>query len=203
MIPESFAVVGALIASIGGFVYLYDTIRGRAKPNRVTWLLWGILPMIGFVAQRVQGVEGVSWATFVAGFTPLLIFVASFLNRDAYWKTTPLDYACMVMALIGIALWSLMKDPNTAILFSLVADFAAGLPTIRKAYAHPQSESWRAYSVSTAGFTLSLLAVHVWTFENYSFVAYFALLNGVLAVLSFRGRSLVANPAEPSQVSRW
>lgn len=188
MIPESLAVVGALIASFGGVVYLYDTIRGKAKPNRITWLLWGILPMIGFVAQRVQGVEGVSWATFVAGFTPLLIFLASFLNREAYWKTTTLDYACMAIAFIGIVLWAFMRDPNTAILFSILADLAAGVPTIRKAYTHPETESWRSYLVSTAGFTLSLLAIHVWTFENYSFVAYFAALNALLAGLAIRGR---------------
>ncbi|MGB4956878.1 MAG: hypothetical protein WBO49_00330, partial [Candidatus Saccharimonas sp.] len=87
MIPEYFAIIGAVIASLGGLYYLYETIVGKAKPNRVTWLLWGLFPMITFVAQRSQGVEGLSWATFAAGFTPLLVVIASFFNKKAYWKT--------------------------------------------------------------------------------------------------------------------
>lgn len=58
MIPGYFAIVGAVIASLGGLYYLYETITGKSKPNRVSWLLWGVMPMIIFVAQRVQGVEG-------------------------------------------------------------------------------------------------------------------------------------------------
>jgi hypothetical protein len=144
--------------------------------------------MIGFVAQRVQGVGDVSWATFVAGLTPLLIFLASFMNRNAYWKTTRLDYACMALAFIGIALWAVIRDPNAALLFSIIADFAAGIPTFRKAWTHPHTESWRSYALSTAGFSVSLLAVHLWTFENVAFVAYFVAMNAALAALSFRGR---------------
>ena len=83
MLPEYFAIIGAVIGSIGGLYYLHETIIGKAKPNRVTWLLWGLFPMIIFAAQRAQGVEGLSWASFAAGFTPILILLASFLNKEA------------------------------------------------------------------------------------------------------------------------
>ena len=137
MLPEYFAVIGAIIGSIGGFKYLYDTIKGTARPNRVTWLLWGLLPMVIFVAQRTQGVEGVSWVSFAAGLTPLLIFAASFLNKNAYWQTTSLDYLCMAIAFVGIGLWAIAREANTAILFSIIADAAAAVPTVIKAYKYP------------------------------------------------------------------
>jgi hypothetical protein len=95
MLPEYFAVIGAVIASVGGVYYLHETIKGKTKPNRVTWILWGLFPMIVFIAQRAQGVNGLSWASFVAGFTPFLVFAASFYNKKAYWKTKPIDYALM------------------------------------------------------------------------------------------------------------
>ena len=201
MLPESFAVVGAVIASLGGFQYLYATIKGRAKPNRVTWLLWGLLPMVIFVAQRTQGVEGLSWVSFTAGFTPFLILAASFMNRNAYWQTTTFDYICMAFALLGIALWAITKDANTAIVFSVAADVAAGLPTLIKAYTHPETESWLGYTISAAGFVVSTLAIHSWNFANYGFVVYVAILNGLLAVLAFRGRSHhVSGPVGPESV---
>lgn len=188
MIPEYFAVIGAVIASLGGLYYLYETIRGKSKPNRVTWLLWGVFPMITFVAQRAQGVEGVSWASFVAGFTPFLIVGASFLNRKAYWLSKPVDYICMAVGLAGIGLWAITNNPNLAILFSIAADMSAGIPTVNKSYKHPETESWIAYAISTIGFGIGLLAVPAWTFENYAFLAYLVAMNGVLAMLSSRKR---------------
>jgi len=189
MIPEYFAIIGAIIASGGGFYYLYETITGKSKPNRVTWLLWGVLPMITFVAQRVQGVEGLSWATFAAGFTPLLIVLASFLNKKAFWKTERKDYFLMAAAIAGVVLWALTDNPNLAILFSLLADLFAGLPTLFKSYKHPETESWVAYAISTAGFGMGVLSIQNYSFENYAFIMYLFVLNGLLALFSSRSTS--------------
>jgi len=193
MIPEYFAVIGAAIGSLGGFYYLVETIRGKTKPNRVTWLLWGLFPMIIFAAQRAQGVEGLSWASFAAGFTPFLILLASFINKEAYWKTEPRDYLLMGAAIAGIVLWALTDDPNLAIFFSLVADVFAGLPTFIKAYRYPETESWVAYAISTFGFGLSILAIQTYTFETSAFVIYLFAMNGLLAIFSSRKKQALSS----------
>ncbi|HWQ07859.1 MAG TPA: hypothetical protein VN436_02085 [Holophaga sp.] len=196
MLPESCAIVGAIIGSLGGLYYLYETIVGKAQPNRITWLLWGIFPMIIFVAQRAQGVAGVSWVSFVAGFTPLLVVAASFFNAKAYWKSEPRDYGLMAAAVLGLVLWALTDTPNLALLFSLLADMLASVPTVIKAYRHPRSESWVAYAISTLGFGISLLSVRAFDIGNATFVAYVFILNGALAVLASRNRRRTP-PARP------
>ena len=188
MLPDPCAIIGAIIGSLGGLYYLYETLLGRAQPNRITWLLWGIFPLIIFVAQRVQGVAGVSWASFAAGFTPLLVFAASFFNRKAYWKSEPRDYGLMAAAIVGIILWALTDKPNLALLLSLLADVLASVPTLIKSYRHPHSESWIAYAVSALGFGISFLSIQTYRFESTAFVAYVFLLNASLAVLASRGR---------------
>jgi hypothetical protein len=193
MIPEYFAVIGAVIGSLGGFYYLFDTITGKAKPNRVTWLLWGLFPMIIFVAQRVQGVEGLSWVTFAAGFTPFLILLASFANSEAYWRTERRDYYLMGAAIAGIVLWALTDNPTLAIVFALLADILAGVPTVVKAYRHPETESWVAYAISTLGFGISILAVQNHTFEDLAFVVSIFVMNGLLAYLSSRKRQVLSS----------
>ena len=189
MIPEYFAIIGAAIGSLGGFYYLYETAVGKAKPNRVTWLLWGLFPMVIFIAQRVQGVQDLSWATFVAGFTPLLIVLVSFINKDAYWKTEPRDYYLMAAATVGIVLWAITNEPNLAIIFLLVADILAGVPTLIKAYRYPETESWIAYAISAFGFGLGVLAIQTFTFENYAFISYIFIVNALLAYFASRKRS--------------
>ncbi|WP_257304725.1 hypothetical protein [Geothrix campi] len=186
MLPEYFAIIGAIIGSLGGFYYLYETIVGNAQPNRITWLLWGVFPMVIFVAQRAQGVAGVSWASFAAGLTPLLVFAASFFNEKAYWKSEPRDYYLMAAAVIGIILWAMTDKPNLALVFSLLADMLASLPTLIKSYRHPHSESWIAYAVSALGFGISLLSVQTYNLEHAAFVAYVVILNASLAVLASR-----------------
>ena len=191
MLPESFAIVGAVIASLGGLYYLYETVVGKTQPNRITWLLWGIFPMIIFIAQRVEGVEGVSWASFAAGLTPLLIVTASFFNKQAYWKTEPRDYYLMGAAVLGMILWAITDNPNLAILFALIADVLAGIPTLIKSYRHPESESWIAYAISTVGFGISVLSIQVFDFANVAFVVYLFGMNATFAVLASRGRDSV------------
>jgi len=45
------------------------------------------LALIAFKAQIKEGV-GIHQAllTFMVGFIPLIIFIASFINKKAYWK---------------------------------------------------------------------------------------------------------------------
>ena len=186
MLPEYFAIIGAVIASLGGFYYLYETITGKSKPNRVTWLLWGLFPMITFVAQKAQGVEGISWLTFAAGFTPFLIVAASFINKKAYWKTEPRDYILMGVAILGILAWFITDEPNLAILFTLVADLCAGIPTLIKSFKYPETESWIAHAISTLGFGIGVLAIQTFDFQNSAFVIYLFLIQLVLTIFSLR-----------------
>lgn len=186
MIPEYFAIVGAVVVFAGGLYYLYGAITGKLKPNRVTWLLWGLLPMVVFVAQRVQGVESLSWLSFATGITPLLIVAVSYLNKNAHWKTRPLDYVLMVAAVAGIALWFITDDPNMAILLVIVADTLAGIPTIIKSYRNPETESWVAYLISTIGFGLGILSINSFDFEHSVFVIYLFVMQLALTVLTVR-----------------
>jgi hypothetical protein len=186
MLPEYFAIIGAVIASGGLFYYLYETIRGTVRPNRVTWLLWGLFAMITFVAQRAQGVEGPSWVSFAAGLPPLLIVAASFFNKKAYWKTQPLDFGLMGAALVGILLWIITKDANLAIFFALLADLLAGIPTVIKSAKRPETESWIAYAISTLGFGIAVLSIQTFDFQNSAFVIYLFAIQALLTILTIR-----------------
>jgi len=184
MLPAFFTQAGAAVGALGGVYYLVETLAGRARPNRVTWLLWGLFPMIAFAAQRAQGIQAASWTTFAAGFTPLLVFGASFLNPQAEWRTEPRDYALMGAALLGIILWAFTRNPNLAILFSLLADALAAVPTALKVWRHPGTESWAAYAISAVGFGVSLAGMPVLDFANGAFAGWVFLVNASFALLA-------------------
>ncbi len=186
MLPEYFAVIGSVIASLGGIYYAYLTFKGRVKPNKVTWLFWSAFPMIAFVAQLSQGVGLIAWATFVGGAPPVLVLIASFFNKDAYWQTRRIDYYFAVAGVLSIIVWQFTNTPNIALTFALLADLLVALPTIIKTYQFPETENWKAYAVSTIGFLIAVLAIPEWIYENYAFVFYLFLLNLSIAVLAMR-----------------
>ena len=118
MFSSNLVIVGVIISFAGGLSYLLDTIKGKAKPNRITYLLWTIAPLIAFFAEIKQGVKIQALTTFMVGFMPLLIFIASFVNKKAEWKLGRFDYICGGLSFIGLILWYLTKSGNIAIIFS-------------------------------------------------------------------------------------
>src|SRR5574338_1043796 len=172
MLNQNFVIVGTLIGAAGAFAYLWDTIKGKVKPNRVSFLLWSVAPMIAFAAQIKQGVGMESLMTFSTGFLPLLTFIASFINRNAEWKLTRFDLACGLLSVVGLILWLITKVGNVAIFFSIVADGLAALPTLVKAYQHPETEIAWPWLATSFGVALTLLTLKDWTFANSSFIIY-------------------------------
>ena len=183
MINQNFVIVGTIIAVIGSFSYLVDTVKGKVKPNRVSFFLWALAPLIAFVAELKQGVGLLALMTFTVGFLPLTTFCASFVNKQAEWKLTRFDFACGAFSLIGLLLWYLTKSGNVAIVFSILADGLAALPTVVKSFNFPETENVWAYFSGSLSATIPLLTVKVWDLPNVGFPLYILLISLVISVL--------------------
>lgn len=180
MINQNFVIVGAIIAAIGSLSYIKDTLKGRVKPNRVSYLLWSLAPLIAFFAEIKQGVGIQALMTFVVGFLPLTIFTASFVNKKAVWNLTRFDLICGALSIIGLVLWYITKSGNIAIIFSILADGLASVPTVVKSFNYPETESAWPYFASTISAVLTLLTVKVWNLANIGFPLYIILITLVI-----------------------
>lgn len=183
MINENFIFLGAAIGSIGGIFYLIDVLKGRVKPNRVSWFLWALAPLIAFTAQIQQGVGLESVLTFSVGFIPLLIFIASFVNKKSEWKLTKFDFACGALSMLGIFLWLITKDANLAILFAIVADTLASIPTIVKSWKEPETENYWVFLGGIINSGVALLIIKDWNFATASFSLYIFILSILFTLL--------------------
>ncbi|PJA55688.1 hypothetical protein CO165_02230 [Candidatus Roizmanbacteria bacterium CG_4_9_14_3_um_filter_33_18] len=191
MINQNFIYFGALIFFLGSIDYFVETIKGKVKPNRVTWFLWGLAPMIAFSAQIKQGVGLQSLLTFMVGFVPFLILSGSFINKKSYWKIKKFDLICGFFSIIGLILWQITKIGNIAILFSIIADFIAGWPTFVKSFKFPETENYLIYLGNAIFALLTLLTIKVWSFEYYSFSLYLFVITLIIAVfIKFKVKKL-------------
>src|SRR5690242_9538438 len=95
--------LSAVISLSGAVAYIRDMIRGKSKPNLVTWGLWGFAPLIATGAALAADADG--WSTvriFMSGFGPFLIFFSAFLVKQGYWKLSKFDYACGMLSIIAL-----------------------------------------------------------------------------------------------------
>jgi hypothetical protein len=180
-------VLGAAVLNLySGVLYAADTLKGRARPNRVTWGLWSLAPMLGFAAQINKGVGIQAAMTLSVALGPLFVLAASFISKHAQWKITRFDIICGTMALLGLMLWIATGEGLFALVLSIIADLFAGLPTVVKAWNHPETESPLPFGLAAIAALLTLATIRNWQFETYSFSLYILLMNITIGTLATR-----------------
>ena len=179
MISVNWIYVGTAIGALGTAVYLRDTLRGTTKPNRVTWLLWAVAPLLAAAVELQQGVGLRALPIFMVGFLPLLVFAASFHNPASVWKIRRIDYACGLMSVVGTAVWLATRDGVLAISAAILADFLAGVPTLMKSWTHPKTETVYSYIGAVVSMAIVLLTIDHWTFDVAAFPAFIVCMGSV------------------------
>jgi hypothetical protein len=180
--------ISAAISLTGVFAYIRDMIRGKSKPNLVTWGLWAFAPLIATGAALSIGAD--RWSTvriFMSGFGPLLVFISAFLVKQGYWKLSKFDYACGLLSVIALVAWVGAHSPVLAILLAAIADLFACLPTLIKAWKYPETETFYTYFVGFFTASIVLPAIPVWNIENAAFQLYLLAANTALCLAVLRG----------------
>jgi hypothetical protein len=183
---QYFVILGAIVQLVGVFSYIKETIKGDTKPNRVTWLLWSIAPIIASIAAFSDGVRLSALPVFMAGFGPLLVFIASFVNKNAYWKLEKFDYLCGIFSILALVLWMITKEPIVAIIFAILSDGFAAIPTLVKSWNHPETETVDAFTTGLFNSLTSFFAIKIWNFSSLAFPIYLVIVNTLLIMAILR-----------------
>jgi hypothetical protein len=176
---EYLVLIAAAFTILAALAYIRSMFKGDTKPNRVTWLMWSVAP---FIAAAASLSMGGSWAVipvFMAGLGPFMIFVASFFSRKGYWKLARFDYVCGVISALAIVLWYLNSNADLAIVFSILSDALAGVPTLIKAWHDPKTESIWPYFTGIFSAITSFLVASTWSFSVLAFPAYLIIINAL------------------------
>lgn len=163
---------GACIQLAGCIGYLTDTLKGRNQPNLVSWALWSIAPLIGSAAAFSSGVTWAALPTFMSGFAPSLVVIAALITKHGKWKLRRFDYLCGLFSILALLLWGITNNPLIAIAFAIISDGLAAIPTIRKGWTHPESESLNVYVADFFANGTAFFAMTGLTFSQAAFPIY-------------------------------
>ncbi|MFC7619441.1 hypothetical protein [Microlunatus sp. GCM10028923] len=187
MIDPHFVFLAAAIGLTGTIRYAIGTLRGRTSPNRVTWILWAAAPLIGFFAQLDSQVGLPAVSTLAIGVGPLLVVIASFVNKRATVRLTAFDFACGAVAVVSLIIWLGLDAAPVAVVFAVLAEAVGAVPTVRKAWRDPWSENAVFYVLVGVNGTLTLLTLINWTPATWGFPGYLVLLSLTMtAVITLR-----------------
>ena len=180
MIDPHWVFVSAALGVIGSVHYSLSTVRGRVRPNLVTWSMWAAAPLIGFFAQLDSGVGLPAVPTLAAGVGPLTVVATGLITRHNLARLGLSDLLCAVISVITLAFWLGLKNAPLAVFLAVMADATAALPTIRKAWREPDSENLLFYVLVGVGATLTLLTITTWEPTSWAFAAYMLALSVLL-----------------------
>ncbi len=187
---------GAAVQTVGIANYIKEIIWGGVKPNKVTWLMWSVAPLIATFAAFSDGVRWSALPVFMSGFGPLLVFIASFLNPNAYWKLEKFDYLCGVCSVLALIFWWITKDPNIAIAFAIASDGFAAVPTIIKMWKYPETETVSPFTAGLFSALTSFAAIKMWGFSAYAFPIYLVMINILLISCFYRRKFMKYNTTD-------
>ncbi|MDH2903835.1 MAG: hypothetical protein PXZ08_07790, partial [Actinomycetota bacterium] len=163
MLDPRFVFLAAALSVFGSASYVRDTLRGTTSPHRVTWGLWALEGILAYVVEIQQHVGLASLMTLALGLMPLVVVGASFKNPQAAWRIDALDVICGVMSLAGLVFWAVVNEPTVALVSFVAADFIAALPTYRKSWRSPESETARVFVMGAVNTGITLLTLRDFT----------------------------------------
>jgi len=189
MIPAYFSYLCILFGFAGSFYYIKDIFRGKAKPNRVSWIFWTIAPFVGVYVGYKSGVNvPLLISTFTAGFIPFLILIATFFSKDSYWQTTKFDILCGVVSFIAIIIWIITKNGAVSITFAVLADLFASIPTVIKSWKYSETENIAPFSFGILNQIITFLIITNFSYLNLAFPIYLILINIIIILGIKRGQ---------------
>ncbi|OGZ66143.1 MAG: hypothetical protein A3D34_03800, partial [Candidatus Staskawiczbacteria bacterium RIFCSPHIGHO2_02_FULL_33_16] len=180
MLPENIIFVGVAINLFCCIWYVKSIISGNTRPNLVSWFIWMLAPFIGTFLALKAGAGFSVLGIFMAGFGPLLVIIVSIFRKNAFWKIETFDLICGFFSLMALVLYIFTYNLAISILFAIISDGLAAIPTIIKSWKFPETESSSTYFGGIVNNVLSLLIIKNWIFSIYSFNIYFILVNIVI-----------------------
>ncbi len=176
-----FGIIGGILTVVSFFPYLLDIFRGKTKPHSYTWLIWSILQTTGTIAIFLN--NG-GWGALNLAVGSVLCMLVLILSLKYGTKNiTRFDTTLLIGALLAIVVWIFTKNALYSIILVSAIDFTGYLPTARKAYEEPYTETVSLYVMNAMTDILGLLALSAYSITTVLYLATLLFANTSLVIM--------------------
>ncbi|MBP9750309.1 MAG: hypothetical protein KBC95_00510 [Candidatus Peribacteraceae bacterium] len=157
---EMMVFVAVILAIVGNVPYLRDVITNKIQPHPYTWLVWSIVSAVTFFGQITKGGGIGSIPTGVAECFTIIIFLFSL--RYGFRDIAKRDTYFLIAALLGLIPWAMTSDPTLSVVTVVSIDVIAFIPTLRKAWHRPKTETPILYAMNVLRHILTIFSLEAY-----------------------------------------
>ena len=162
---EFIGILAVIITFVGYVPYIRDTIKGKTKPHIYSWFTWAFVTFIIFALQILGKGGAGAYTTLATAILCLTIFFLGLRNGNKY--ITKFDTVTFIISLVATCVWIFSKQPIISTLLIVTINTLANLPTIRKSWKDPHSETLFTWEMGAVRNFLGILAL-----ANYSILTW-------------------------------
>ncbi len=186
MIEIILTIIAVIFALIGNGKYLINTIRHETTPHPYTWLIWSIISAVVFFGQVVKGAGIGAIPTFVAEVFTIIIFLFSL--KYGFKNIPKKDHYFLAASLIGLIPWALTNDPTISVIIVVIIDAIGFIPTLRKTWNNPESETSALYSMNVLRHLLTLYLIESYNIATMLHSIAMIIINSLMTFFINRKR---------------
>lgn len=188
-ITELVGKFAGIIVFLSYIPYVVAILKHKTSPNRASWFIWASTNFLILGSYYLSGAKSTIWLPLVFVIGTSMIAILSVWFGEGGW--TPLDRFCLIVVGIGIALWFILKTPQVILLVGILNGLMGTLPTIKKSYLRPQTESKLAWGMCFIGSIANIIAIDNWNFSIAIYPVFIFFEVGIIVFLLFLGPNRV------------
>ena len=165
---EIFGVIALGLSVSANIPYVIEIVRGQAKPNRISWLIWTALGLVYFLSTILD--TGATLFTAGELIGPVIIFLLALKYGSG--GNNKFDYISLLIAAVAFALLFILDGVLISLLLALFIDSIGIFLTIRKLREDPTSESRAFWIIGAISAIFALLSLEEFTLEALLFPVY-------------------------------
>lgn len=183
------------LASNVAFVpYLRDIFKRRTEPHAYTWLIWCITQG---TATAGLWYGGGGWGGLGLMLGTVLVFLVFLLSFKYGTKNiTRSDTLVLVAAIAAVLVWWQLHQPLLAVLMVSAIDALGYIPTLRKSFSEPWSETMSSWIIFSVGNFVSLFGLGAYNLLTVTYLMTIMSANIILIILLVLRRRVIPKPQQ-------
>lgn len=189
-VPVLFGIAAGVLEFASVAVYIRSILKKETLPNRVTWWILALVSGMITASYWASGARETIWLPVAYTTSFIVIGLLSVKYGDGPITLNLLDRACLVGALVSAFIWWFFDSPALALYMNIVIDFIALIPTARKAYMRPRTESKGSWIIAAIASFLNVLAIERWIFVIAAYPIYVCIMNTLITYFIVRRKTV-------------
>ena len=178
---DALGFLSVALAILAAVIYIAQTLRGEVRPHPLSWFLFGILSLTGYLVQRDEGARQGSW-TLLAMTVICFLFVAVSVARGER-SFSRREWAFLAAGGAVFAVYLFTRQANVAAGLTTLVDALGYGPTFVRGWSQPRKDSAASFALNGVKFIPSLMAMDPISFATSFYPATLMVLNAAVAIM--------------------